>query len=235
MDLLPPLASWALPATALLLLSWLALRWRGRHARHPAADREALDTLAAWPPQAVRVLTVAERQAYDLLRRALPGYLVLAQVPLSRFIRVPRRNSYTDWVQRVGLLNVDLLLCDAGSRVLVAIDIRLGDETPGAKRRHASMARVLRETGIPVLTWYDGELPSLTEVRNLLTPLLGAPPPAVVDTPSRPMPLAPVGEDWRRALAAGDATAQRAAAAEEAQEPVPSAFFEDCVAPIARR
>jgi hypothetical protein len=225
MDFLPPQSTWALPALILLLLSWVTLRLRTRQRRssHPAS--EALDTVADWPPQAVRVLTVSERQAYELLRRALPGYLVLAQVPLSRFISVPRRHAYIDWVQRVGLLSGDLLLCDAGSRVLVVIDIRVPGETPRAQRRHRRMQRVLQAAGVHVLTWYDGELPSLQEVRTQLTPLVGGLVPGGLESPSRPMPLQ-TAQTLAAALAAGDAAATQWTA-DDANEPVPSAFFED--------
>ena len=225
MEILPPITSWAFPATALLVLTLLWLRLRQRHsgARGPG---EALDTVAAWPPQAVRVLTVSERD--ELLRRAMPGFLVLAQVPLSRFIRVPTRNSYTDWVQRVGLLNADLLLCDAGSRVLAVIDIRVPDESARARRRHERMVRVLETAGIPVMTWHDGNLPSLAEARALLAPLAGAAAPGMRGTASRPMPLGPE-PSLAKILAAGDRRAAERAAesAADANEPVPSAFFEE--------
>ncbi len=225
MEFLPSTQAWALPAALLLLLTWLGLRLRNRSKARPGPVREALDTVAAWPPQAVRVLTVCERQAYELLRRALPGYLVLAQVPLSRFLNVPRRHAYTDWVQRVGLLSADLLLCDAGSRVLVAIDIRTPVETPRAQRRHRRIHRVLQAAGVHVLTWYDGELPTLLEARTMLTPLVGGAAPSMVESTSRPMPLHATPA-LAAALSAGDAASQRWAA-DEANEPVSSAFFED--------
>jgi hypothetical protein len=60
------------------------------------------------------VLTIGERRAYELLRTALPGFLVLAQVPLGRFLRVPTRHSHAEWMQRVGSLSADLLVCNAG-------------------------------------------------------------------------------------------------------------------------
>jgi hypothetical protein len=227
MDFLPPQSAWALPALILLLLGWVTLRLRlgSRQRRGHHATAEALDTVADWPPQAVRVLTVSERQAYELLRRALPGYLVLAQVPLSRFISVPRRHAYIDWVQRVGLLSADLLLCDAGSRVLVVIDIRTPGETPRAQRRHRRMQRVLQAAGVHVLTWYEGELSTLQEVRTLLTPLVGGAAPGNPESTSRPMPLQ-TAQSLAATLAAGDAAATRWTA-DESNEPVPSAFFED--------
>jgi hypothetical protein len=225
MDLLPANSAWALPVLIVLLLSWATMRLRLRQRRHHRPTTEALDTVAAWPPQAVRVLTVSERQAYDLLRRALPGYLVLAQVPLSRFISVPRRHSYLDWVQRVGLLSADLLLCDAGSRVMVVIDIRTPGETPRAQRRHRRMQRVLRAASVHVLTWYEGELPTLQEARAVLTPLVGGTLPPQPETASRPMPLQPAPA-LAAVLAAGDAAAGPWTP-DESNEPVPSAFFED--------
>jgi hypothetical protein len=226
MELLTPQAAWALPTTLLLLLTLVWMRMRGRAGHRRSASPEHLDTVADWPPQAVRVLTVNERQAYDLLRRALPGFLVLAQVPLSRFLRVPTRNSYIDWIQRVGLISADLLLCDAGSRVIAVIDVRALGETPRANRRHARMVRVLEAAGIRVLTWHEGHLPSLAAARAVLAPLAAAGAGVAPERISRPMPLDSTS-GLSDILAAGDLAAARAAT-DDANEPVPSAFFEDC-------
>jgi hypothetical protein len=238
MDSLFPNASLALPATVLLLLAWLAMRVRQRQAQR-GQNREALDTVASWPPEAARVLTIAERQAYELLRRSMPGFLVLAQVPLSRFIRVPARHSYVDWLQRVGSLSADLLLCDAGSRVLAVIDIRSPGESERSRRRHEHMARVLRKAGVHVITWSEDALPALAEVRHAMTAVVGgsvvaaAAAKAATPVTSRPMPLIPV-PDIAEVLSEGD----RAAFENQfdpAMEPVPSAFFEELEPEPARR
>jgi hypothetical protein len=116
-------------------------------------QQEVVDTLTGWPPESVRVLSITERQAYDLLRRAMPGFLVMAQVPLARFIRVPSRRSYTEWLQRVGSLSADLLLCDSGSRVLAVIDIRnaAGNRTqPPPPRTHGACAACRAHPGLRV-------------------------------------------------------------------------------------
>ena len=234
MELLSPIATLALPAAALLLLSWLALRSRLRqNSRRGAAARDALDTVAGWPPEASRVLTINERQAYDLLRRAMPGFLVLAQVPLSRFIKVPSRHSYVEWLGRVGSLSADLMLCDSGSRVLAVIDVRAQQESDRGRRRHERMARVLRAAGIHVFTWREGELPSPVEVRNALIKLV-SPEQAqqVKATHSKPMPLIPV-PDIAEVLAEGDRAALEAEF-DPRMEPVPSTFFDD-LDPIPRQ
>ncbi len=221
MNLLDPTESPALFAAVLLLLTLLALRMRqGRQGtRRNASARDALDTVIDWKPESARVLSIHERQAYDVLRRALPGMLVLAQVPLSRFLRVPTRHSYNDWLQRVGSLSADLLICDTGSRVLACVDIRSPQETERSRRRHERLARVLKAAGIRVYTWREGQMPSLAEVRNSLAADLMPPEPPTKATASRPKPLIPVA-DIEEVLADGDQVAYD-------MEPVPSGFYEE--------
>ncbi|MDP1650765.1 MAG: DUF2726 domain-containing protein [Rubrivivax sp.] len=226
MDFLTPIASFALPATVLLLLTLLALRLRQQQSnRRGTSAREAADTLAGWPPEPARVLSITEREAHDLLKRAMPGFLVLAQVPLARFIRVPSRRSYGEWLQRVGSLSADLLLCGAGSRVLAVIDVRAAQETERSRKRHERMARVLRAAGIQVHVWREGELPNLAFVRASLASLAGPAAAGIKSSPSRPMPLIPVAE-MSEILADGDRAALEAAM-DASMEPVPSAFFEE--------
>jgi len=225
MEFLPPIATFALPATVLLLLTLLAMRVRGRKQRRRGQLRDAVDTLAGWPPESVRVLTIAERQAHDLLRRAMPGFLVMAQVPLARFIRVPARNSYNEWLQRVGSLSADLLLCDSGSRVLAVIDVRLTQESERGRRRHERMAKVLRAARIPVYVWREGQFPSAAEARSAFAALLGPAAVGIKPTISRPMPLTPL-PDMTELLSEGDRAAMEAEM-DDAHEPVPSAFMED--------
>jgi hypothetical protein len=210
-----------------LLLTWLVMRWRSRQSAR-SSRREALDTVADWPPEAARVLSITERQAYDLLKRAMPGYLVLGQVPLSRFVRVPARHSYGDWLQRVGSLSADLLICDSGSRVLAVIDIRNPEESARSSRRHERMARVLRAANIRVHEWREGQLPSVSEVRHTMAHVLAPAKPGLkpaLPTISRPMPLIPVA-DIEDALSDGDRAAVEAAF-DPAMEPVPSGFYDE--------
>jgi len=226
MEILPSIATLVLPAAVVTLLMLLFLRMRQRPAsRRSPPSLDSLDTVAAWPPEPVRVLSVAERQAHELLKRAMPGYLVLAQVPLARFIRVPSRRSYGEWLQRAGSLSADLLLCDAGSKVLAVIDVRTAQETERGRKRHERMARVLKAAGIHVHVWREGELPSVSHVRSAMAALAGATPAAAKPTPSRPMPLIPVA-DISEILADGDRAAMEMDL-DASMEPVPSGCFEE--------
>lgn len=210
-------AALALATALVLVLSLLAARRRRPPPAARSGRRDNPDTAQAITPVPVRVLTVAERQAHTLLRQAMPGYLVLAQVPLSRFLSVPSRHA--DWLQKVSGLSADLLLCDSGSRVLAVIDVRPARLSDNSRRRHERMTTLLRKAGIKVLSWQEEALPDLAMARSQLLPMLAAPSPNRETAPSsRPMPLIPVAE----ILAEGDSDHE-----DQAMEPVPSAMFDD--------
>lgn len=173
----------------------LAMLWvwrRGNHAGTPggAADYDRLDTLAAWPPQATRILTTHERLAYSTLLRAFPDYMVLAQVPLSRFLKVPTRHSHAEWLRRVGNLCADLLVCDMASQVVAVIIVQppggLTSERAAARRER--MTRVLKSVGVRLLVWVENALPSPDAAREAILPTpapsLLAPAPAATLSPS---------------------------------------------------
>lgn len=129
---------------------------------------DAVDTVIGWPPEATRVLTVRHREALELLRRALPNHVVLAQVPLSHFIRVPTRHSYMEWLRRVGHVCIDLMVCDEASNVIAVIELRQPDRvlSERTRKRHARIERVLRAAGTPLHTWNEALLPDIQAVRK---------------------------------------------------------------------
>jgi hypothetical protein len=211
---------WIAIASAVIaaLLTWVLVRRRLPTAALPQRE-ENLDTIQAWPPQAVRVMTLGERQAYEVLKRALPGHVILSQVPLSRFISVPTRNPYTLWLQRAGRLAVDLLVCDYSSRAVAAVEVRTADESKRSAKRHERLVQVLRAAGVQVLEWDEDNLPDVVDARELFIPKgEGKDAPARIDAGGRRLlPVADIAE----VLSAGDATDYGQL------EPVPSAFYDD--------
>lgn len=145
-------------------------RGRRRPRRAVPAHGDALDTLAAWEPVVTRVLKTPEREAYQVLRRALPDHIILAQVPLARFIKVPTRNSYAEWLSRVGSLCADLVVCDMSSQVVAVVEVRqpAGANKDNAAKRHARMDKVLQAARIPVHVWLEGALPGPTVAREAI-------------------------------------------------------------------
>ena len=129
---------WIVVAVALLVALLLWQRGRAAKGDEVARHDDALDTVASWPPEATRVLSSSERDAHQAVVAALPECLVLAQVPLARFVKVPRRHSYTDWLTRAGHLCADLLVCDRSSQALAAVIIRSRQETERGQKRQQS-------------------------------------------------------------------------------------------------
>ena len=90
-----------------------------------------------------------ELRAYEVLVRAPPGCMVLAKVPLARFVKVPRRHSYSEWLRRLGYQCADLVVCDAASTVLAVVNVRPSaiEASARAVKRQRRMARVLGRPG----------------------------------------------------------------------------------------
>jgi hypothetical protein len=160
----------ALVLILLVLLAWVWLRKRGGSAKQSGEEEDRLDTIAAWPPQATRVLTSQERTLLSTLMRALPDHLVLAQVPLARFIKVPKRHSYAEWLRRLGYQSVDFVVCDMNSHVLAAIELQpvSNEINERARKRLKRIQRTLKSAEIPFFIWSEGNLPTADAAREAI-------------------------------------------------------------------
>lgn len=155
---------------AIPIVWWLARR-PGTEPRQEAPE-DRLDTLAAWPPEPTRILRSQERLAFSTLKLALPGYMILAQVPIARFINVPKRNSYAEWMRRLGSQCVDFVICDVTSQVVAVVEIRPPVEQIGDKLRVRldRLARVLKAASIPIHVWNEDRLPTIEAAREKILP-----------------------------------------------------------------
>lgn len=188
---------------------WLWRRWKLSQPGTPAPGRprtlDAVDTLIGWPPEATRLLTLKHQRALDLLRQAVPQHVVLAQVPISHFVKVPTRYSYVEWQRRVGHVCVDLMVCDAASNVVAVIELRQPDKvlSERARKRYGRVEKVLRAAGIPVHIWNESMLPDPAAVRKAFMP---EPTEAGQDLGPDTSPLPPVyaGPGRTRAAAPGE-------------------------------
>jgi len=192
-------------ALAVLMLGALAWRYRRwlptRKGRGAGAGAPAADTVADWPPQPARAMNLPQRQAHALLARAMPGCIVLAQVPLSRFMRVVAHKPYGQWLLRAGWLSVDLLLCDSNARVLAVVNLRVAPGSNSRDKRYERMSRVLKAAGIREFVWDKSDLPDIQSAKHQLAPLLRELPGAAL--PAKAGPLIPVAE-MEELLAQGD-------------------------------
>jgi hypothetical protein len=182
----------ALALLLVVLLAWWFLRKRGGSAKPAEEEADRLDTIAAWPPQATRVLTSQERTVHSMLVRALPDHVVLSQVPLSRFLKVPKRHSYAEWLRRLGYQSVDFVVCDMTSQVVAVIELQptANDMNERARKRLKRIQRTLKAAQIPLLVWSETNLPTPDAARAAILP----PPPTAAtpaDAAARPPVAAP--------------------------------------------
>lgn len=217
----------------IVVVAGLVWMWWRKRAPHEDTSRrskvkvaDGLDTLMSWHPQATRIMTTSERKAYAALRGGLPEHIILAQVPLARFLKVPTRHSYSEWLRRVGVMCADLVVCDSVSQVIAVVDIRAPEsqENDRAKQRHARMDRVLKAADIPLHVWREDALPNAIGARNAI---LGMPTDApagakssTVGTPPKPT-LVPAGAMAKAAVVTveDDQSEQR--------DPPSSTWFDD--------
>jgi len=192
-------------------------------------ERDDLDTVIAWPPEVTRLLSGGERAAHENLAKALPECMIFSQVPLARFIRVPRRHSYAEWLTRVGHLSADFLICDRASLVIGVVSLQALQESERAARRRARMARVLKAAGVKVFVWREQAIPTPEAARDQIIQRTGVPdavkPPITIGTPKtlRPTTTADTGRGKipvPEVLGEAHNDGPR-------QEPPPSTWFDD--------
>jgi hypothetical protein len=218
----------ALTLILAVLLVWWGLRARGTRQQPEQHAADNVDTITGWMPQGTRVLTTAERQAFETLRTALPAHIVLAQVPLARFIKVPTRNSYAEWLRRAGHLCADLVVCDRHSLVVAVVEVHASGPVSDDRvmRRQQRLVRVLKAAGIPMFVWTEDALPSAAAAREAIAPT----PPAAEPEPALPAKLTR-STPGRTSLTGGpftdearDITSDEAA---ELNQAPPSTWFDD--------
>lgn len=202
-----------LVVVALLALLWL--RRRGGTGEGSEKNPDRIDTVTGWPPTATRVLSTPERVALGTLMRALPEHMILAQVPLSRFLNVPKRNSYADWLRRVGYQCVDFVVCDMAAQVVSVVELQPPQENDRGRKRLARIGRTLKAARIPLHVWHENALPSVDAAREAVLP--------------RPKPALETGAVAAAATAAAAAAAATVPVVAAAAAPAPagSSPFED--------
>jgi Protein of unknown function (DUF2726) len=178
------------------VLAWLFLRnakaQQATQAERARMDR--LDTVTDWPAEGTRLLNATSRQAHAALVSALPECTVFAKVPVARFVRVPRRQSYAEWIKRVGQLAVDFLVCDQSTKALAVVMLQSDHDSPKAQKRRDRIYRVLKGAQIKVFVWREEALPSaaaaramMFEVTDTSPPIQTAPPKTAQDPSSDPV------------------------------------------------
>lgn len=122
-----------------------------------------------WPYRARTPLAAAERAAYHRLVDALPELVVLAQMPLTGFLRVRKGQNWHEWHDRIARSTVDFLVCEKDFDVVMAIELDdPARERPGRARDIATKTRALTAAGITLVRWRAAALPDVATIRSIV-------------------------------------------------------------------
>jgi hypothetical protein len=122
---------------------------------------------AEWPLLPRPLFGGVEEQVYHWLRQSFPEYLVLAKVPLTRFMRLKKGEDPAVWFPLINPLHVTFVVCSHKGYVLAAIDL---PAEGGSQSNSASLLkqRALKVCGVRYLTMTGRSLPNAHTIRSLL-------------------------------------------------------------------
>ena len=85
---------------------------------------------------------------------------------------MPKRNSYSDWLRRLGYQSVDFVVCDMTSQVIAVVEIQGADSrnSERARKRLSRIGRSLKAASIPMHVWTENVLPSADAAREAVLP-----------------------------------------------------------------
>jgi hypothetical protein len=122
---------------------------------------------APWPFYLKRLLTQPEQVLYHRLVKALPNYIVLAQVQVSRVLGVKQGSRIHEWNNRINRLSYDFVICDKAATVIAAIE--LDDKSHESERRRNTDAKKNKATidaGLKLVRWQVKSLPDEAMIRR---------------------------------------------------------------------
>lgn len=122
-----------------------------------------------WPFYAKKILTQPEQILYYRLVEALPDYIVLAQVQLSRALGVKKGFNFNEWQNRINRMSLDFVICNKDSSIIAAIE--LDDKTHEGeiqRERDAKKDKALQTANIKIIRWTTKNIPNVEEIKKIL-------------------------------------------------------------------
>jgi len=124
-----------------------------------------------WPLEPKRhLLTERERELFERLREALPGYTVLAQVQVIQLLAFERGRWTRAIFNRMCQLSVDFVIVRPDTSIVAAVE--LDDATHDRADRRDADARkthALQSAGIQLVRWNARSLPGVSAIAAALT------------------------------------------------------------------
>ncbi len=122
-----------------------------------------------WPFSVKKPLTRVEQLLYFRLIDALPDLIVLAQVPLSGFLRVRKGQTWHEWHNRISQKSIDYLVCERDFRVVMAVELDdASHDSPTRAHADATKSRALTAAGVTLIRWRTTALPDQAAIRAIV-------------------------------------------------------------------
>ena len=120
-----------------------------------------------WPLYARKPLSQPEQVLYFRLCEALPEYVVLAQVEITRVVGIKKGRFELPLRNRLRGMTLDFVVCLKDATVVAAIELDdKSHDGQRARERDAKKDKALAAAGIPLKRWRTRQLPSIQEVRD---------------------------------------------------------------------
>lgn len=120
-----------------------------------------------WPFYTKKPLSQPEQVLYFRLCKALPEYIVLAQVGLSRILGVKKGNNFGKWFNRINRMSADFVICSKDSTVVAVIE--LDDKSHAKIERQVADSKkdkALTSAGIKIIRWHVKNIPEEAAIRK---------------------------------------------------------------------
>ena len=111
-----------------------------------------------YPFEQTRPLSEPEQVLYWRLRKVLPEQIILAQVAVSRIVRVEKGHDFRTWLNRINRMTVDFVVCLPDGTIVAAIvlddashdvDERVLADAKKSKALASAGIKLLRFRGVP--------------------------------------------------------------------------------------
>jgi Protein of unknown function (DUF2726) len=119
-----------------------------------------------WPLAPRPLFSGQEEQVFLFLRNAFPEHLVLAKVPLARFMRLKKGEDPNVWFPLINPLHVTFIVCTQKGFVIGALD--LPTEANMSASANTLKQRALQVCGIKYMSLTGAALPTAHMLRAMM-------------------------------------------------------------------
>ena len=120
----------------------------------------------AWPFYAKKPLSQPEQVLYFRLTKALPEYIVLAQVQLSRLLGVKRGNNFHAWNNKINRMSADFVVCNKDSSVIAVIELDDASHARGNRQvADNKKDKALTSADIRIIRWQVKAMPDEATIK----------------------------------------------------------------------